>query len=100
MIDQSRLRILDRGGTPRALGTAVAISVVMAVVPKAALAAAVTAASPRTLRLVAGLKRFDINGKKVWGESYNGDYTGPTIASGNPTVRLVNCCPACAGTCW
>jgi suppressor of ftsI len=31
------------------------------------------------LRLVAEPKLFDISGKKVWGESYNGDYVGPTM---------------------
>jgi FtsP/CotA-like multicopper oxidase with cupredoxin domain len=38
-------------------------------------------ATPRTLRLrlVAEPKQFDISGKKVWGESYDGDYAGPTL---------------------
>lgn len=38
-------------------------------------------ATPPTLdlRLVAERKRFDISGKKVWGESYDGDYVGPTM---------------------
>ncbi len=31
------------------------------------------------LRLVAEPKRFEIGGKKVWGESYDGDYAGPTL---------------------
>jgi FtsP/CotA-like multicopper oxidase with cupredoxin domain len=31
------------------------------------------------LRLVAEPKLFDISGKKVWGESYDGDYVGPTL---------------------
>ena len=31
------------------------------------------------LRLVAEPKRFDISGKKVWGESYNGHFVGPTL---------------------
>jgi suppressor of ftsI len=31
------------------------------------------------LRLVAERTRFDISGKKVWGESYDGDYVGPTL---------------------
>jgi len=38
-------------------------------------------ATPRTvnLRLVAEPERFDIGGKKVWGESYDGDFVGPTM---------------------
>lgn len=31
------------------------------------------------LRLVAEPRRFDISGKRVWGESYDGDYVGPTM---------------------
>jgi suppressor of ftsI len=31
------------------------------------------------VRLVAEPKRFDISGKMVWGESYNGQYIGPTL---------------------
>jgi FtsP/CotA-like multicopper oxidase with cupredoxin domain len=43
--------------------------------------AVLNAATPRTLRvrLVAEPKRFDISGKRVWGESYNGQYVGPTL---------------------
>lgn len=39
------------------------------------------AATPPSLnlRLVAEPKRFDIGGKLVWGESYNGDLVGPTM---------------------
>lgn len=42
---------------------------------------ALNTATPPTLRLrlVAEPKRFDISGKMVWGESYNGDYVGPTL---------------------
>jgi FtsP/CotA-like multicopper oxidase with cupredoxin domain len=42
---------------------------------------ALNTATPRTLRLrlVAEPKRFDISGKRVWGESYNGHYVGPTM---------------------
>jgi FtsP/CotA-like multicopper oxidase with cupredoxin domain len=38
-------------------------------------------ATPRVLhlRLVAERTLFDISGKKVWGESYNGDFIGPTL---------------------
>jgi FtsP/CotA-like multicopper oxidase with cupredoxin domain len=32
-----------------------------------------------TVRLVAKRTRFDIGGKRVWGESYNGRYVGPTL---------------------
>ena len=31
------------------------------------------------VRLVAEPKRFDIGGKRVWGESYDGDFVGPTL---------------------
>jgi FtsP/CotA-like multicopper oxidase with cupredoxin domain len=43
--------------------------------------AALNAATPPTLRLrlVAEPEQFDISGKKVWGESYNGQYVGPTL---------------------
>ena len=42
---------------------------------------ALNATTPRTLRLrlVAEPMRFDISGKMVWGESYNGHYVGPTL---------------------
>ncbi len=38
-----------------------------------------TGLTTERLRLVAEPKLFDISGKKVWGESYNGDYVGPTL---------------------
>jgi FtsP/CotA-like multicopper oxidase with cupredoxin domain len=89
----------------RALAAVAAASVVL---PTVTLAAAASAAPPPTtaqqeagmtpglpltqpaslntstpgtlrLRLVAEPKQFDIGGKKVWGESYNGDYVGPTM---------------------
>jgi suppressor of ftsI len=43
--------------------------------------AALNVTTPRTLRLrlVAELKQFDISGKKVWGESYDGRFVGPTL---------------------
>jgi suppressor of ftsI len=43
--------------------------------------AALNATTPRTLRvrLLAEPERFDISGKMVWGESYNGHYVGPTL---------------------
>jgi FtsP/CotA-like multicopper oxidase with cupredoxin domain len=43
--------------------------------------ASLNTATPRTLRLrlVAEPRRFDISGKEVWGESYDGDYVGPTL---------------------
>lgn len=43
--------------------------------------AALNATTPRTLRvrLLAEPKRFDISGKMVWGESYDGHYVGPTL---------------------
>jgi FtsP/CotA-like multicopper oxidase with cupredoxin domain len=43
--------------------------------------AALNATTPRTLRLrlVAEPMRFDISGRSVWGESYNGHYVGPTL---------------------
>jgi FtsP/CotA-like multicopper oxidase with cupredoxin domain len=46
-----------------------------------AVPAALNVTTPRTLRLrlVAEPMRFDISGKKVWGESYDGDYVGPTM---------------------
>jgi FtsP/CotA-like multicopper oxidase with cupredoxin domain len=52
-------------------------------------------ATPATLhlRLVAEPKQFDISGKKVWGESYDGDYVGPTmhfVPNENVVLTLVN----------
>jgi FtsP/CotA-like multicopper oxidase with cupredoxin domain len=43
--------------------------------------ATLNTATPRTLRLrlLAEPKQFDISGKTVWGESYNGRYVGPTL---------------------
>ncbi len=43
--------------------------------------AVLNTATPHTVRvrLVAEPTRFDISGKMVWGESYNGDYVGPTL---------------------
>src|SRR3984957_16936575 len=43
--------------------------------------AALNATTPRTLRgrLLGEPKRFDISGKMVWGESYDGHYVGPTL---------------------
>jgi suppressor of ftsI len=54
------------------------------------------AARTARVRLVAGLKRFDISGKRVWGESYNGDYVGPTLylhAGEHVILTLVNRLP-------
>jgi FtsP/CotA-like multicopper oxidase with cupredoxin domain len=100
---QGRWALLAAG-----LGTSAAIAVAVAVTPQAVPAAAVSTAPPPTtvqqeagmtpglplakpatlnvatprtlrLRLVAKPKRFDISGKMVWGESYNGHYVGPTL---------------------
>ncbi len=48
------------------------------------------------LRLVAERTRFDIGGKRVWGESYNGDFVGPTmhfIPGEKVNLTLVNKLP-------
>ena len=100
---QGRWALLAAG-----LGTSAAIAVAAGIAPKVAPAAAVSMAPPPTtaqqeagmtpglplakpaalnvttprtlrLRLVAKPKRFDISGKRVWGESYNGHYVGPTL---------------------
>jgi suppressor of ftsI len=100
---QGRWALLAAG-----LGTSAVIAVAAAITPKAVPAAAVSTAPPPTtaqqeagmtpglplrepaalntatprtlrLRLVAEPKRFDISGKRVWGESYNGHYVGPTM---------------------
>jgi FtsP/CotA-like multicopper oxidase with cupredoxin domain len=100
---QGRWALLAAG-----LGTSAAIAVAAAIVPKVVPAAAVSMAPPPTtaqqeagmtpglplaepaalnattprtlrLRLVAEPMRFDISGKMVWGESYNGHYVGPTL---------------------
>jgi FtsP/CotA-like multicopper oxidase with cupredoxin domain len=52
-------------------------------------------ATPRQLhlRLVAEPTRFDIGGKRVWGESYDGDFAGPTmhfVPGETVTLTLVN----------
>jgi suppressor of ftsI len=48
------------------------------------------------LRLVAEPRQFDISGKKVRGESYDGDYVGPTmrlLPGGHVDLTLVNKLP-------
>jgi FtsP/CotA-like multicopper oxidase with cupredoxin domain len=48
------------------------------------------------LRLVAARTRFDLDGKEVWGDSYDGSYIGPTLhlqAGEHVTLTLVNKLP-------
>ena len=48
------------------------------------------------LRLVAETTRFDIGGKRVWGESYDGDFVGPTmhlVPGEHVVLTLVNKLP-------